>query len=227
MTLRALITGANRGIGRETALQLAQQGVHVIVAGRDATGCAQVVEQIWENSGQASSQTLDLTQADSIDACLKQCGDIDILINNAGIFPDPGVSLFDVELAAVRTAMQIHLHGPLQLSRSLVAGMQARGYGRVVNLTSGYASLPGMQDELTAYRTSKAALNALTCILAAEVSGDIKVNGVDPGWVRTDMGGEQAPRSAADAAADVVSAATLAPDGVSGKLFRYREVVDW
>lgn len=227
MTLRALITGGNRGIGRATALQLAQQGIHTIIGGRDHNACRKVADEIIAAGDQASWQALDLTSPETIDTCIEQCGDIDILINNAGIFPDSGTSVFDTNLEAVRTAMQVHLHGPLQLTRALLAGMQARGYGRVVNLTSGYASLNGMQGELTAYRTSKAALNALTCILAAEVSGDVKINAVDPGWVRTDMGGGKATRSAAEAGADVVLAATFGRDGPNGKLLRYGEVVEW
>lgn len=224
----ALVTGANRGIGRKTALRLAAQGVFVIVAGRDAPACAQVVAQIHAQGGTACTHPLDLAKPESIKEFLHKLEfPIGILVNNAGIFPDPDTSVFDVAPSSVRDAMEVHLHGPLMLSQSLVADMQTRGFGRVVNLSSGYASLPGMGANLTAYRCSKAALNALTCVLAAEVQGDIKVNAVDPGWVRTDMGGEKAPRSAAEAAADVVWAATLNRSGPHGKLLRYREVVAW
>lgn len=228
MNRRALVTGANRGIGRETALQLAQQGIEVIVSGRNARACEQLAGQIQAAGGAADSRALDLAQPESIAGFLADLhGGIDILINNAGIFPGPDTTLFDADPQAVHDAMQLHLHAPLQLIRALVPGMQTRGYGRVVNLTSGYASLNGMGPKLTAYRTSKAALNALTCVLAAEVDGNIKINAVDPGWVRTDMGGEQAPRSPTEAAADVVWAATLDAAGANGKLFRYREIVEW
>lgn len=228
MSRCALITGANRGIGRETSLQLAGQAVNVIVTGRDLRACRQVADQIQTAGGHAQAKLLDLSQPDSIAAFVNDLReDIDILINNAGVFPDPDTRVFDADPQAVRQAMQLHLHAPLQLIRALVPGMQARGYGRVVNMTSGYASLNGMGAKLAAYRTSKAALNALTCVLAAEVEGNLKINAIDPGWVRTDMGGEQAPRSAAEAGADVAWAATLPADGPNGRLLRYREIVDW
>ncbi len=224
----ALVTGANRGIGSETALLLGARGVRVLIAGRNVDACEQVVTEIKAAGGDAAALQLDLAQPDSIRHWLDGLTEnVDILINNAGIFPDPGISVFDCDPDDLYRAMQVHLHGPLQLARSLVAGMQARGYGRVVNLTSGYATLNSMGGQLTAYRTSKAALNALTCILAAEVEGDVKINAVDPGWVRTDMGGDSAPRSAQEAAADVVWAATLESDGPNGKLLRYREVLDF
>lgn len=221
----ALITGANRGIGHETALQLAEGGLHVIVAGRDPGGCTEVAEAIRAGGGSAKALTLDVTDPAAGKALAGLA--VDVLVNNAGVFPDYGVSVFDVEEATVRAAFEVNFHGPLRISRALVPGMIERGYGRVVSLTSGYASLEGMTGTLAAYRTSKAALNALTCILAAEAEGDVKVNAVDPGWVRTDMGGPQAPRAPAEAAADVVLAATLPADGPTGRLLKRGQPVPW
>lgn len=224
----ALVTGANRGIGRETALQLAARGIHVVVSGRDLGACETLVAEITGRGEHASVLALDLLDPQAISHVLARLEHpIDVLINNAGIFPDPGVSVFAAQPDAVREAMQLHAHAPLQLAQALVPDMQVRGYGRVVNLTSGYASLSKMGGELTAYRTSKAALNGLTRILAAEVSGDVKVNAVDPGWVSTDMGGASAPRTAKEAGADVVWAATLPSDGPNGQLLRYQEIVDF
>ena len=224
----ALVTGANRGIGRETALQLAAHGLHIISAGRNVEACEKVADEITAAGGKATTAVIDLMQPASVEQFLRGLNEpVDLLINNAGIFPDPSISVFDSNPEDVRGAMEVHLHAPLQLARALIPKMQTRGYGRVVNLSSGYASLNGMAGELTAYRTSKAALNALTCILAAEVSRDVKVNAVDPGWVRTDMGGNSAPRSVEEAAADVVWAATLESSGPNGKLLRYREIADW
>lgn len=228
MSRCALITGANRGLGRETALQLAAQGLRIIVAGRNTPACDAVVTEILSAGGQAWSACLDLTQPQSITAFLDGLNKpVDVLINNAGIFPDANVSVFDSNPDDIYAAMAVHVHAPLQLAKALIPGMQSRCYGRVVNLTSGYAMLTGMGGQLTAYRTSKAALNALTCVLAAEVRGDIKINALDPGWVRTDMGGKSAPRSAQEAAADIAWAATITSSGPNGKLLRYRKIIDW
>lgn len=224
----ALVTGANRGIGRATARQLAAHGMHVVVSGRDLDACETLAAEITGRGEYASTLALDLLDPQAISLALASLEHpIGVLINNAGIFPDPGISVFATQADAVREAMQLHLHAPLQLAQALIPDMQARGYGRVVNLTSGYASLSKMGGELTAYRTSKAALNGLTRILAAEVSGNVKINAVDPGWVSTDMGGETAPRTPKEAGADVVWAATLPSDGPNGQLLRYQGVVDF
>ncbi|MES1942661.1 short-chain dehydrogenase [Salinisphaera sp. PC39] len=227
MTRTALVTGANRGIGHETARRLADLGFRVLVAGRDADACRDTAAALREAGGDAEALTLDVTDPAAGETLAGLA--VDVLVNNAGIFPDYGVSVFDVAETTVRDAFEINFHGPLRIARALVPGMIERGHGRVVNLTSGYATLDGMGGTLTAYRTSKAALNALTCILAAECEsrGDVKVNAVDPGWVRTNMGGPQAPRSPAEAAADVVHAATLPADGPTGRLLKRGEPVSW
>ena len=106
--------------------------------------------------------------------------------------------------------------------------MQARGYGRIVNVSSGLGQISGMGGSWPGYRMSKAALNALTRIVAAEVgSANIKVNAMSPGWVRTDMGGQGAPRSVAQGADTIVWLATLPDDGPSGLFFEDRKPIAW
>lgn len=229
--MTALITGATRGIGYAVAHQLAQAGQRILLTGRDrdtAARAAQVIQA--DTGGEVLPQKLDVADAESCRAlldALRQSGEkIDILINNAGIFPDFGAGFFDVDEATIRAEMEVHFFGAWRLTRELLPGMLARGHGRIVNLTSGYGT-SGMGTGMTAYRAAKAAVNALAQIAAAEARGDVKVNAVDPGWVASDMGGEQAPRTPAEAAADVVHAATLGADGPNGVLLRHQRPADW
>jgi len=225
----ALVTGATRGIGRETARQLAASGAHVVLTGRSYQACTAAADAIHnDNGGHVDALALDVTEASDIEALLARLPAVDILVNNAGIFPDQGMAFDDVDEATIRAELDVHLFGAWRLCRAYLPGMLERGHGRIVNLTSGYGCT-GMDAGMPGYRLAKASVNALTQIVAAEVEGhgDIKINAVDPGWVRTDMGGDKAPRGVAEAAADVVWAATLPPDGPHGALLRYRESASW
>ncbi|MDZ7809850.1 MAG: SDR family oxidoreductase [Arhodomonas sp.] len=156
---------------------------------------------------------------------------MDVLINNAGIFPEyagsdgsPSPGILEVDEATLHEHLSVNAFGPLRLAQAVIPMMRRHGYGRVVNLTSGYAQLARMGRGYPAYRFSKAGLNAITRLLAAETDGEnILVNAVDPGWVRTRMGGRQATSTPQDAAARVVEVACL-PDGApSGVLYRHGE----
>lgn len=227
----ALVTGATRGIGYQVALRLAEMGQRVLLAGRRKADAERAANSIQTQTDAAVASTcLDVADAEScqflLDTLAETGQPVHMLINNAGIFPDQGNGFFDVDEATIRAELEVHFLGAWRLTRGLLPGMLARGHGRIVNLTSGYGAT-GMGGGMTAYRVAKAAVNALTQIAAAEAHGDVKINAVDPGWVSTDMGGKQAPRTPAEAAADVVHAATLAQDGPNGALFRYRNMVDW
>ena len=219
----ALVTGANRGIGREIARQLAAQGYTVIAGVRDpakADGVDGVVKQ------------LDVANPDSVERAAREIEDefgrLDVLVNNAGIGNDFGQQAADADLESVKEALETNLFGAWRLTIALLPLMKRGGYGRIVNLSSGMGQLSDMGGGSPGYRVSKTGLNALTRMLAAELGdGDIKVNVACPGWVRTDMGTDAAPRSVEEGADTPVWLATLPADGPTGGFFRNREPIDW
>ena len=159
-------------------------------------------------------------------------GRLDILVNNAAILIDePGgfkASLFDLKAETVRRTMETNLIGPIRLIQAAAPLMREQEYGRIVNLSSGAGQLAEMGSGYPAYRMSKTALNALTRIAAAELGGgNIKVNAMCPGWVRTEMGGASAERSPEEGADTAVWLATLPDDGPTGGFFRDRKSIAW
>ena len=149
---------------------------------------------------------------------------LDVLVNNAGVYPTEAV--FSVSEETLVTALEINTLGPFRTCRAFVPGMLQRGYGRVVNVSSGGGSF-GEGLGPAAYAVSKAALNALTVKVSQAVRGDVKVNAMCPGWVRTDMGGSGAPRSPEEAVDTLVWLATLLEVGPNGGFFRDRKHIPW
>jgi len=152
-----------------------------------------------------------------------------VLVNNAGVMLDPrGTRFLDSALATYRATFEVNVWGALAATQAVLPLMQQRRYGRIVNLSSGLGQFTGMGNSTPAYRLSKTALNALTCIVAAETKGNnILVNAACPGWVRTDMGGAGAPRSVAQGADTPVWLATLPDGGPTGGYFRDRKPIPW
>ena len=231
----AVVTGAYRGLGLETARQLAQQGYRVVLtARREAEGSA-AAERLTAKGHDVRFQRLDVTAPASAhalrDYLQTEFGRIDVLVNNAGIFPDPSPasaasSIFDADLETIRVAMETNTLAAIQLCQLLIPLMQ--GNGRVVNVSSGMGQLSDMNGGCPGYRLSKVALNAVTRIFADELKGTgVKVNSVCPGWVQTDMGGASAPLSVEEGAKGIVWAATLPDDGPSGGFFRDGEPIPW
>lgn len=225
----ALVTGGNRGIGKEVARLLARGGFKVLLAARDGAAAAAAAAELAGEGLHVDPLTLDVAAQDSVAACASalaaQGVQVDVLVNNAGIYPE-GDAL-DAPARSFVEALAINALGPLWCARAWMPAMLARGYGRIVNLSSGYGCFSAGLAGPAAYSLSKAALNAVTLKLAALARGDVKVNAVDPGWVRTRIGGPGAPRPVEDAAADVVWAATLPADGPNGALLRQRRAADW
>ena len=150
---------------------------------------------------------------------------VDVLVNNAAIYP-PG-SLVGTSPEVLRETLAINFLGAVWTCQAFVPGMLRRRYGRVVNVSSGSGSMAEGLEGPAAYCLSKAALNAFTVKLASEVRGDVKVNAVCPGWVRTRMGGRRAPVSVERGAETAVWLATLPVDGPSGGFFRNRRPIAW
>jgi NAD(P)-dependent dehydrogenase (short-subunit alcohol dehydrogenase family) len=227
----ALVTGANRGIGREVCRQLAELGLHVVLTARNAEQGEAVASQLRRGGLELVFCPLDVTDLQSVAAAQafveEQYGRLDVLVNNAAIYPDEDTTIFDVPLDVVEQTLRANFYGPLLLCRAFAPGMRRRNYGRIVNVSSESGQLSTMGASTPAYAISKAALNALTRIVAAEVRGNVKVNAVCPGWVRTDMGGPAAPRSVEQGAEGIVWLATLPDDGPTGGFFRDRRPIPW
>ena len=229
----ALVSGGNRGIGFEICRQLAGKGLAVVLTARDAAQGKAAAKALHESGLKVEFQRLDVTSCRSIRACVaavaERRGRIDVLVNNAGIMIDPHGSRFlDSKLDTYRDTLETNLFGPLQLSQAVVPLMKAHRYGRIVNISSGLGQLSEMGAGTPAYRISKAAINALTRILATEFKeSNILVNSSCPGWVRTRMGGGSAPRSVAQGADTAVWLATLPANGPTGGVFRDRKSIAW
>jgi NAD(P)-dependent dehydrogenase (short-subunit alcohol dehydrogenase family) len=224
----ALVTGGNRGIGYEACRQLARAGLRVVLTARDAARGEGAAGALRDEGLKVLFEQLDVTDGGSVEACARRLSDagtdIDVLVNNAGVYPTEGV--FQVDEETFRRALEINTLGPFRTCRAFVPAMVWRGYGRVVNVSSGGGSF-GEGIGPVAYGASKAAQNALTVKVAVAVRGDVKANAMCPGWVRTDMGGAGAPRSPEQAADTLVWLATLPPDGPNGGFFRDRRPIPW
>jgi NAD(P)-dependent dehydrogenase (short-subunit alcohol dehydrogenase family) len=224
-----LVSGGNRGIGREIVRQLAERGVTTILGSRDEEKGRVAAEGM---DGNVRVRQLDATDEKGIAqlACdiEEEFGRLDVLVNNAGISIDRGQHGVDADLGVVRETLEMNLFGAWRLCEVFVPLMQRNRYGRIVNVSSGMGAPNDMGGGYPAYRVSKTSLNALTRILASELRGmGILVNSVCPGWARTDMGGSGASRTVEEGAATPVWAATLPNNGPNGCFFRDRRQIPW
>jgi NAD(P)-dependent dehydrogenase (short-subunit alcohol dehydrogenase family) len=226
----ALVSGGNRGIGREIARQLAGLGNTVVIGSRDLARGKEVAEELGED---VTALQLDVTDNESIERCIAAVGDefdrLDVLVNSAGVIGGGwSTSAVDIDLDEVREVLDTNLFGAWRLTQAALPLMRRNGYGRIVNISSGMGQLSDMGGHSPAYRVSKTGLNALTRMLTAELGEDnILVNSVCPGWVRTDMGGPNARRSVEEGAETPVWLATLPDDGPRGGFFRDRKPIPW
>ncbi|MEW6534839.1 MAG: SDR family oxidoreductase [Candidatus Auribacterota bacterium] len=228
----ALVTGANRGLGFEISRQLGSLGIKVYMGARDELKGLDAARRIQEEGHDALFIQLDVNDHASIDKAVEHVYDqhkrLDILVNNAGIFLDKTVPGLKVGLDTIRETMETNAYAPLLLSQAVIPIMRISGYGRIVNMSSGLGQLSEMGGGFTAYRISKTALNTITRVLTAETAGtNILINTMDPGWVHTDMGGKEAPRTPEEGAATAVWLATLPDDGPRGKFFRDNRPIPW
>ena len=228
----ALVTGANRGLGLETSRQLLERGLRVVMTGRDERAVQRARDSLGADENAALALTLDVTHPASIEAASRtiatRFGSVDVLVNNAAVLLFENSRVLSIPADGFRDTFDANVFGVVETCRVFAPGMAERGYGRIVNVSSGAGQLSTMSTYAPAYSMSKASLNALTRILAATYRDrGVLVNAVDPGWVRTDMGGPAAPRSVEQGADTIVWLATLPDRGPTGGFFHDRRQVAW
>lgn len=234
MARTALVTGGNRGLGLETCRQLATAGCSVLLTARRAGAGEQAAAELRQEGLDVRFLELDVASDQSIqqlaDRLQRENIRLDILINNAGVFLDAAPDQAQSSILAVtrdllRASMETNVYGPIRLVQALRPVLNQGG--RIVNISSGMGQLSEMNGCCPGYRISKTALNAVTRILAQELeAADIRVNSVCPGWVRTDMGGSDAPLTPAQGASTAVWLATT-EDCSSGGFYRDKKPIAW
>ena len=234
----ALITGANKGIGLETARQLAAQGMHVLLGAREAANGEAAAKKI---GGDVEPLTIDVTNLESIRAAVRtveeRFGRLDVLINNAGVMlDDHGKKTSEQSLDVWRKTIETNLFGVIAVTQAFLPLLRKSDSGRIVNLSSILGSntlhldpaSPIYGNNTVAYDVSKSALNAWTVHLAHELKEtSIKVNAAHPGWVKTDMGGAEAPLEVGEGARTSVALAMLGDDGPTGAFVHQGQELPW
>ncbi len=236
----ALVTGSNRGIGFEIAKQLAMKKIEVVLTSRNSANGEAALKRLTRDEGGIKKEVvpmqLDVSNQVSVDRLLneveKTFGRLDILVNNAAILIDrDDVVVSSADLETVKSTLETNLIGAWRMCKAFIPLMKKNSYGRIVNVSSGAGEFEYMATSggyWPAYSVSKASLNALTVMLASELKGtNILVNAVCPGWVRTDMGGSNAPRSVEEGAATPVWLATLPDGGPTGHNFYDKKQISW
>ncbi|QSE99246.1 SDR family oxidoreductase [Fulvivirga lutea] len=226
-----VVTGANRGIGKQIVKELAEMGHHLIIAARDNKSGSQFATELKDSGYQVEFRKLDLENPESIHDFAKglytDYEKIDVLINNAAVFLDQGENVLSVAMDTVRKTVQINLYGPMDLTKTLINLLKGSEEGRIINISSELGAMIEMAGLHPAYRLSKVGLNAFTKIAADDLSEtNIKINSMCPGWVKTDMGGKGAQRSVEQGADTAVWLAT-AEDIPNGKFLRDRKEIEW
>jgi NAD(P)-dependent dehydrogenase (short-subunit alcohol dehydrogenase family) len=225
-----LVTGSNRGIGLELVRQLASMDHTLILSARDEAKGEKAAAQLAQQGLAVEFLLLDVSNEKSIhDAATivkKKYDRLDVLINNAGILHGNADTL-TVSKDSMEEHMATNFYGPLLLVQALLPLLKKSADARIINFTTGMASLSSPGSGTAGYRLSKIALNGLTAILSADLAGtNIKVNSLDPGWVQTGMGGNSAPKTVEEGA-DTAIWLAIADKIPTGKFFRNRRVVEW
>jgi len=226
----ALVTGANKGIGFEVVRELARLGLRVFLGARNAKAGRAAAEKLSKD-GDVVFLEIDISDADSIRRAAEQLSKdsdrLDVLVSNAGILLDEDKSALTITPEIFETTLRTNTLGPWLVAQAFVPLLKKSAEPRIVNVSSGGGQLDGGADGWApGYCVSKTALNGVTVQLAAALP-KFAVNSVCPGWVRTDMGGENATRSVAEGAATIVWLATDAPHDLSGKFVKDRKVIPW
>jgi short-subunit dehydrogenase len=220
------ITGATGGIARAILEAAAGPTTSLVLQARDETALDWLIKSLEPRVASVTRILGDLTNEHAGFAKQFAAANPDVLINNAAIYT-PGRAL-DLDLDEAQATLILNTMLPWALMQAVLPGMVERGYGRVVNISSGSGSFAeGLDPGHAAYAVSKAALNAVTVMAAGQASGDVKINAMCPGWVRTKMGGPSASRSPEEGADTALWLASLPADGPTGGVFRDRRPIGW
>lgn len=229
-TKRALVTGGNRGIGFAIAQGLITKGYDIILTSRSLDSAKQAAKKL---NGNVIPLKLDVSDDSSIEQAVQtlkaqSINQLDVLINNAGVYPDSSVNMLTVSRDLLDTAMQTNTFGVVRMVQAFLPLLEAADNARVINVSSGMGALDGLTTTAPSYCLSKLALNGVTIMLAQSLaSKGIVINAMCPGWVKTDMGGSSAPRSPEQGADTAIWLATEAPGTETGKFWRDRNVIDF
>src|SRR5437870_12129822 len=227
----ALVTGANKGIGREVARQLAGKGFHVFIGARNREAGRKAAAEVAKKGGRVTFLEIDIADNGSVTAAAhefaKIADQLDVLVNNAGIIVDGDDAILKIGDDPFRKTLETNTLGALRVARAFVPLLRKSKWPRVINVSSGGGQLTGGADGWTpAYCISKTALNGVTVQLAAALP-KFAVNSVCPGWVRTEMGGENASRSVEEGADMIVWLASEAPQELTGKVLGDGTEIQW
>ncbi|MEJ2515358.1 MAG: SDR family NAD(P)-dependent oxidoreductase [Gammaproteobacteria bacterium] len=232
----ALVTGANRGLGFEISRQLGAAGLCVVMAAREQ-GRAEAAAREVPGARPLRLDVRDTARIPvAVSEVVESVGRIDVLVNNAGVMLDGPEGIDAVPAEIVSGSLATNVMGPLLLTQAVLPTMRRQDYGRVVNMSSTLGAFHDITNpdsdyavvDSPAYRLSKGALNLLTVLFARQLAGtNVLVNSACPGWVRTDMGSDEAPLSVEEGADTPVWLATLPDGGPSGGFFRQRQQIEW
>jgi NAD(P)-dependent dehydrogenase (short-subunit alcohol dehydrogenase family) len=218
----ALVTGSSRGVGQQIALGLAQRKCNVIVHGRTKQNVAETLRLLKAYDVQTHIVVGELSSRKGIDAIIAGVKRVDILYNNAAI-QNEWKSIWKITPEEWQAVFQVNVFAMVALCTAFAPGMKRRGYGRIINLTSGIRDIP----QLAPYSVSKAAVDKYSCDLAAELKGtNVLVNYLDPGWLKTDMGGANAENVVETVLPGALVPALLDDHGPSGRFYAAQDYRD-
>ena len=225
----ALVTGGNKGIGYEIVRQLLAAGLRVFLAARNSAAGKKAASNL---DGDVQFLQMDVTDDRSIERAAKAHGEmsdsLDILINNAAIYPDQNLDILTISREQLVETFHTNTFGPVKVTQAFLPFLKKSSGARIINISSGYGEIGGLSHNVPSYCLSKLTLNGVTIMLDQALRSEgIAVYVMCPGWVRTDMGGANAPRSVQEGADTAVWLATEAPQTLSGKFFRDRRVIPW
>ncbi|MCH8927987.1 MAG: SDR family oxidoreductase [Candidatus Marinimicrobia bacterium] len=228
----AVVTGGNRGIGFQVCRDIAKKGFKVLLTARNSEKGMESAEILQSEGLDVTFYELDVSSAESIDTfynrVAEEFGRIDVLVNNAAIIPDARSSGLSLEIQELQVSLETNVYGIILLSQKIITLMIKNNYGRIINMSSGMGQFADMGSGYLAYRISKTAVNTITKVLANETdSHNIQINSVDPGWVKTEMGGAGASLSVEEGADTIVWLSTQPDDSPTGMFYKKRKIIPW